>query len=338
MDNMEKIDLVEPTDDSKQIEKKNNWSSFFAKYATVITLALIIVIFTFTTKNFRFIQPENLINILRQVSILSIVALGFTVSMASGEIDMSTGPVVGLAGVLAIGLIANQHLPVWAAVLVVIVAGLFVGVVNSFITTKLRIPSLIVTLAMQSIVTGMIYLYSGGKSLYGSVPNFFVIIGQGSFLGVPWLVIIMILFAAITYFILNKTIVGRYIYATGGNKTTARFSGINTTKYKYIGLMMSAGFAAFAGILLAARLGSGQPAAGDSFTMDAMSAVFVGMTTIRIGRANVVGTIVGVFLIGIISNGLNLLGWSYFFQDMAKGVIMIAAVAFAASRSELKLL
>jgi ribose transport system permease protein len=189
---------------------------------------------------------------------------------------------------------------------------------------------------MQNIVSGMIYLYSGGKSLYGSTPPFYVTIGQKSLFGIPYLVIIMIIFAIVTYIILNKTLIGRYIYATGGNEKTARFSGISTKKYKYFGLMICAAFSAIAGILLAAGLGSGQPTAGDNFTMEAMSAVFVGMTTIRVGRANVMGTIVGVFLIGIISNGLNLLGWSFYFQDMAKGVIMIAAVAFAASRTELK--
>ena len=305
------------------------------RYATVLTMVLVFLVFVFTTKDFRFMQIGNLLNILRQVSILSIVALGVTVAMASGEFDLSTGSVVGLACVLAMGLITKQRLPPVIAIVIVLLMGIGVGVLNSFVTTCLRIPSIIVTLGMQSIVSGGIYMYSGGKSLYGTNPALYAYIGQGNIAGVPTLAIIMLLFIGITYFVLNKTLVGRYLYATGGNENTARLSGIDTVKYKYIGLMISGAFAGFAGVLLAGRLGSGQPTAGDRYTMEALSAVFIGMTTIRLGRSNVMGTVVGVVLLGIVSNGLNLLGWPYFFQDMAKGFIMIAAVAFAAARSEL---
>lgn len=320
----------------EQIKSKTHRSAFFAKYATLFTFFAVCVFFIFATSNFRFIQPDNLLNVLRQVSILSIVALGMTFAMAAGEFDMSTGSVVGLGCVLAMGLLAKQQLPPGLAMLLVLMMGLGIGALNASITIFSRIPSIIVTLGMQSIVTGMIYMYSGGKSLYGSNPPIYQFIGQQSIAGIPVLVIIMILFIIVTYFILNKTLVGRYIYATGGNEQTARLSGINTRKYKFIGMMISATFAAFAGILLAARLGSGQPTAGDTYTMEALSAVFIGMTTIRIGRANVIGTIIGVFLMGVISNGLNLLGWPYFMQDMAKGIVMIAAVAISASKSELK--
>lgn len=318
------------------LDKKRSTSNILAKYATVFTLAIVFLFFIFSTENFRFIQFDNMVNVLRQISILSIVALGVTVAMAAGEFDMSTGSVVGFACVLAIGLLAKQNLSPGLAMVIVVIMGLAVGALNAFLTTFLRIPSIIVTLAMQSIVTGFIYMYSGGKSLYGASSDIYMLLGQKSVFGIPILVIIMLVFILVTYFILNKTLIGRYVYATGGNETTARLSGIPTKKYKYIGLMMSAAFASIAGILLAARLGSGQPTAGDTYTMEAISAVFIGMTTIRVGRANVLGTIVGVFLLGIVSNGLNLLGWDFFLQDMAKGAIMIAAVAFAASKSELK--
>jgi ribose/xylose/arabinose/galactoside ABC-type transport system permease subunit len=314
--------------------KKN--TAWLVKYATIFCLAVVFVFFIFSTENFRFIQPDNLLNILRQVSILSIVAMGMTVAMASGQFDLSTGPVVGLSCVFAMGLVSQQHIPALVAILIILVLGLAVGALNAFVTTSLKIPSIIVTLGMQSIVTGIIYMYSGGKSLYGDNPPLYAFFGQQNIAGIPILALVMVVFVAVTYFILNKTLIGRYIYATGGNEVTARLSGISTRKYKYFGLMLSAAFAAVAGIMLAGRLGSGQPSAGDSYTMEALSAVFIGMTTIRMGRANVTGTMVGVLLLGIVSNGLNLLGWDYFFQDMAKGVIMIGAVAFAASRSELK--
>jgi ribose/xylose/arabinose/galactoside ABC-type transport system permease subunit len=318
-------------------ERANKRTAFLAKYATLLTLVLVIVIFVFATENFRFVDRGNLFNILKQVSILSIVALGVTVAMAANEFDMSTGSVMGLGCVLGMGLIAQQGFAPGIAIVIVLIMGLLVGALNAFVTTFMRIPSIIVTLATQSIVSGFIYMYSGGKSLYGTNPAIYDLLGQRTILGgLPILVIIMVVFIVITYFVLNKTLIGRYIYATGGNEVTARLSGVSTTKYKYIGLMTSGLFAALAGILQAARLGSGQPTAGDTYTMEAISAVFIGMTTIRVGRANVAGTIIGVFLLGVISNGLNLLGWDYFYQDMAKGIIMIAAVAFAASKSELK--
>ncbi len=316
--------------------KKAKGSAIFAKYATVFTLLAVFVIFIFATNNFRFIQPDNLLNILRQVSILSVVALGVTFAMASGEFDMSTGSVVGLGCVLAMGLVSGQSLSPGVAILLVLLMGAGVGALNAAITTLTRIPSIIVTLGMQSIVTGLVYMYSGGKALYGNNPEVYQFIGQQSVAGIPFLVIIMLIFIVVTYFILNKTLIGRYIYATGGNDQTARLSGINTRKYKFFAMMICSIFSSFAGILLAARLGSGQPTAGDTYTMEAMSAVFIGMTTIRVGRANVLGTIVGVFLLGILSNGLNLIGWQYFLQDMAKGAVMIAAVAISASRTELK--
>ena len=315
---------------------KQNNSAWFTKYATIFALAVVFIFFVFSTDRFRFIQADNLLNILRQVSILSIVAMGMTVAMASGQFDLSTGPVVGLSCVFAMGLVTQQNMSPVMAIIIILLIGLAVGGLNAFVTTSLKIPSIIVTLGMQSIVTGIIYMYSGGKSLYGQNPALYEFFGQKNVAGIPILALVMVVFVAVTYFILNKTLIGRYIYATGGNEVTARLSGISTRKYKYFGLMISAAFAAFAGILLAGRLGSGQPSAGDSYTMEALSAVFIGMTTIRVGQSNVMGTMVGVLLLGIVSNGLNLLGWDYFFQDMAKGIIMIAAVAFAASKSELK--
>ncbi len=320
------------------LENRAKRSAFLAKYATLITLVAVFIIFIFATDNFRFIQPDNLLNVLRQVSILAIVALGVTFAMAAGEMDLSTGSVVGFGCVLAMGLLSKQNLEPLPAMLIVLAMGALCGALNAGITIISRIPSIIVTLGMQTIVRGFIYMYSDGKSLYGNNPEIYQFIGQQNVGGIPILVIIMLVFIFVVYFILNKTLAGRYIYATGGNQQTARLSGINTRKYKFGAMMVCSVFSAFAGILLAARMGSGQPTAGDTYTMEALSAVFIGMTTIRVGRANVLGTIVGVFLLGVLSNGLNLLGWQYFWQDITKGAVMIAAVAISASKSELKLM
>lgn len=326
----------------KSIQKSNfgnilgNYESIgdtVGKYGTIGAMLLVFIIFTISTN--RFIQVDNLLNILRQTSTLSIVALGMTAAMASGEFDMTTGSVVGLAGVLVTGMqVKGIAFPI--ALLVILIVGFAIGMFNGIITTKVKIPSIIVTLGMSSVVTGLIFMYTKGKAVYGGLPKSFTNLGRGYLGPIPILVIIMLIFTAITYFILNKTIIGRYIYAVGGNSKAANLSGINTAKYKMIGLIMSSMFAAITGVLLSSRLGSGQPTAGASFTMDGLSSVFIGMTTIRIGRANIIGTVIGVTLLGIVNNGLNLLGFPYYIQDISKGLIMIAAVAFAASKNELK--
>ena len=317
---------------------KSKNTLWVGKYATLITFIIVFIFFAIATEENRFIDSSNLLNVLRQISILAIVALGMTIAMSAGELDMSTGTVVGLTCTMAMGLIVNQGFGVGLSIVLVLLVGLTIGAINATVTIFLKIPSIIVTLGMQSIITGFLYMYSGGKASYGVNPPLFAFIGQSRILGVPVLAILMLLIVCITYFILNKTIIGRYLYATGGNVTTARLSGINTKMYKFGGMMTSSVMAALAGILLAARLGSGQPTAGESYTLEALSAVFIGMTTIKLGRANVIGTIIGVALMGVLSNGLNLLGCSYFIQDMAKGFVMIAAVAISASKTELKLM
>lgn len=318
--------------------KKEKYMSWLTKYATLFTFIVVCLVFTFTTEEFKFIKTDNVLNVLRQISILAVVALGMTVTMAVGEMDMSVGTVVGLSCTMAMGLISNQGLGVGITIVLVLLVGLFIGALNASITIFFKIPSIIVTLGMQSIITGILYMYSEGRAAYGANPAFYAFIGQKRLLGIPNLVVLMVLFTAATYFVLNKTIVGRYLYATGGNQTTARLSGINTRKYKFAGMMTSAVMAAIAGILLTAKLGSGQPTAGESYTLEALSAVFIGMTTIKLGAPNVIGTIIGVALTGVLSNGLNLLGFSYFIQDMAKGFVMIAAVAIASSKTNLKLM
>lgn len=320
------------------VSRKEKNMGWIAKYATLVAFVAVCLIFTLTTKNFRFIKTDNVLNVLRQISILAVVSLGMTITMAVGEMDMSVGSVVGLTCTMAMGLISNQDLSVGVTIVLVLLVGLLIGALNAAITIFCKIPSIIVTLGMQSIITGILYMYSEGRAAYGVNPPFYAFIGQKRLLGIPVLVIIMVIFTAATYFVLNKTIIGRYLYATGGNQITARLSGINTKTYKFAGMMTSAVMAAIAGILLTAKLGSGQPTAGESYTLEALSAVFIGMTTIRLGQPNVIGTIIGVALTGVLSNGLNLLGFSYFIQDMAKGLVMIAAVAISSSRTNLKLI
>lgn len=317
----------------KPEKKKLDFNYLFSRYATIGALILVFLLFSIIAD--KFLETNNLVNIVQQVSTLAIVAFGLTIAMAAGDFDLSVGSVAGLAGILGTGLLVNGY-HFFSAIAIALLIGALFGLANGVISTKLGIPSLIVTLGTSSIAIGINFMYSEGRAIYGSLPESFTTLGRGDVLGIPMPIIIMFIIGIIVYIFLNNTRAGRYIYAVGGNATASKLSGIKVTQYRILGLVLSGVGAAIAGMVLAARLGSGQPTAGESFLMDSLGAVFLGMTTIKVGQPNVVGTLVGVILIGVINNGLNLLGLPFFIQDIAKGAIMILAVAFAASKNELK--
>ncbi|WP_019122248.1 ABC transporter permease [Brevibacillus massiliensis] len=318
---------------TNDLTKRADVGYYLSQYATIGALLLVFLIFSAVAD--RFLDTTNLLNVVRQVSTLAIVAFGMTIAMASGDFDLSVGSVAGLAGVIITGMLTNGY-----SLAIALVASLAVGVVfgllNGVITTRVGIPSIIVTLGTSSVATGIIFMYTEGRAVYGGLPDAFTVLGRGNVIGLPTPIIIMLVIGVAVYILLNKTTTGRYIYAVGGNAVSAKLSGINTLKYRTLGLILSGSGAAIAGIVLAARLGSGQPTAGASFLLDGLAAVFLGMTTIKVGQPNVLGTVVGVLLIGIINNGLNLLGLPFYVQDIAKGIIMVGAVAFAARKNELK--
>jgi ribose/xylose/arabinose/galactoside ABC-type transport system permease subunit len=318
-----------------KIENRRNFDvgHFLSSYATIFTFIILFIVFSVIIDNF--FEVGNILNIARQVSTLAIVSFGITIAMAGGDFDLSIGSVASLAGVLVTGLIAGG-MGTFLGVTIALLVGAGIGLLSGIISTRVGIPSLIVTLGISSIAVGLNFMYTKGKAVYGGLPLSFTGMGRGVLFGIPTPVIIMFVIGAIVFCFLNYTKPGRYIYATGGNATAAKLSGIRTLQYRTMGLMFSGAGAAIAGIILAARLGSGQPTAGDSFLMDGLAAVFIGMTTIRIGQPNVIGTFVGVLLIGTLNNGLNLLGLPFYIQDLAKGAIIIIAVAFAAKRNELK--
>lgn len=325
--------MMQPEMIEKRTVKKFDFSYFLSQYATIATLLIVFIAFSVIIGGF--FEGNNLLNVLRQVSTLAIVAFGLTIAMAAGDFDLSVGSVASLSGVIITGLLASG-VSFFASILLALAVGVGIGLINGIISTKIGIPSLIVTLGVSSVAIGIVFMYSEGRAVYGGLPASFTMLGQSYILGIPTPVIIMILLGTVTYVFLNKTKAGRYLYATGGNATAAKLSGIQVLKYRTMGLMFSGLGAAIAGIVLASRLGSGQPMAGESFLLDGLAAVFIGMTTIKVGQPNVVGTFVGVLLIGILNNGLNLFGMPFFIQDIAKGLIMIVAVAFAAKKNDLK--
>ncbi|TAM68529.1 MAG: ABC transporter permease [Microbacteriaceae bacterium] len=305
-----------------------------SKYGTVVFLALVII--GFAAANPRFMSATNLANVLQQSAVLAILATGLTLALASGEFDLSTGSVASLAGILVTGLMANQHWGGWAAVAATVVVGIAFGVFNALLVSLLRIPSLIATLGTSAVAIGVNFAYSGGASIYGTLPTGFKMLGQGRLGLVPVSVIIAAVIVVLGYIVLEKTKAGRYMIATGTNSTAARLTGVHIKRYRGAGLVCSAALAAFAGIILASYLGTGQPSGGDSYTLVGLTVVFVGMSTIRPGQPNMLGSVIGVILLGVVANGLNLIGADTWIQQTVTGIILIIAVALAVLKEELR--
>ncbi len=312
-----------------------NWADFVSRYGTVF--AAIVIFIAFSLFSPRFLTVSNLTNVLVQISALTVVASALTVAVVSGEFDLSVGEVAGLSSILIAGLLVWSHQPVYVAIPLSVFAGIVIGIVNGFLVTRLRIPSLIATLGMGPVALGLNYSYSGGDSIYAQMPDAFYYLSTGRIFGfIPVPVVIAIIVVIAVHTLINRTRFGRATVATGTNIVAARLSGINVNRCRHIALVISATGASVAGVMLTARLGTGQPGAGEPYLMDALTAVFIGMTAFRPGRASVEGTVIGVIIIGMLDNGLNLLGAPFYMQNIVRGVVMIAAVALAVLRGEIR--
>ena len=285
----------------------------------------------------RFLTFFNLANILQQISILGIVGAGLTFGFAAKEIDLSVGYTVGLGGIVAPLMLINDY-SLAVVILAVLLAGLLVGIVNGLLVTKVGIPSLIATLATGSILFGINFLTTGGRAIYGGLPDAYIWLGQGRVFGVPILAFFMLIAVGFAWFAMERTVFGRYIYAVGGNQKAAELSGIRVNYYRIASLALVSIFAVLAGLLLAARLGSGQPNVGERFLLDGLATVFIGMTMFRPGTATVIGTFCGALFIGVINNGLNLIGMDTYIQSIVKGIIILVAVAVVSRTTKLSIL
>ncbi len=312
--------------------RKNDW---LLRYSTLIVLAVMFLGFSLFVD--RFFTVFNLSNILQQISILGIVGAGLTFGFAAREIDLSVGYTVGLAGILTPLLLVNDY-GLFLAFSAAIGAGLLVGLINGLLVTKVGIPSLIATLATGSILFGINFLLTGGRAIYGGLPEAYTWLGQGRIGQLPILAFFMLAAVALAWLAMERTVFGRYIYAVGGNQKASELSGIRVDAYRIAALVLVAVFAAVAGLLLAARLGSGQPNVGERFLLDGLATVFIGMTMFRPGTATIIGTFCGALFIGVINNGLNLMGMDTFIQNIVKGVIILVAVAVVSRTTKLNIL
>jgi len=300
----------------------NNKKQGLSKYASVLILLGIIIISSLLSPTF--LKTANLINIARQISIITILAFGQTLIIINGEIDLSLGTTAGMVGTFAcVVFIATQSLIL--TLIFGIILGAIVGFVNGFVVTNFRVPSFIVTLAMQSITMGIIYLYPNGNNVYEI--GQFKVLGQGTlgFLPIPILIMIFIWIGMIV--LLRYMKFGRYAYAVGGNIEAARASGINVKQTKLIAFVISGALAGLGGIVLMSRLNAGIPDAGIGYETDAIMAAVVGGTSFTGGSGTASGTMIGSFIIGILNNIMNQMGVEPYIQRISKGLLIIIAVA-----------
>lgn len=301
---------------------------WLARYGTLVALAMMIAIFSVLAPG-DFPTLSNLVNVVNQASLTAIISVGLTVPMIVGEFDLSIGYLASLAGVFVTGFMVNQHLPIIVAILAVLIVGALVGLVNGLLVTKAGVNAVIATLGVGTVLIGLNYGYSAGIPVAAGVPDAFLRIAFGSFLGIPNDIIIMAVVVAILWVLLNRTDAGQRIQAVGGNPEAARLSGIRVHRVKIAAFMIASVCAALTGILLASLIGSGSTTAGDGYLLDAFAAVFLGSVTLRDGEFHILGTLVGVLIIGVAYNGLAIFGAPTFDQYVVKGLILIAAVALS---------
>lgn len=309
------------------LDTKAVWITF-GRFGTLIGLFLLVAVFT-TLKPAIFPTPRNLLNILNQISLLGICSAGLTICLVMNEFDLSIGAIATLGAVLTAGFLPNMHPVLAVPIVLVICTG--IGLVNGLVIATLGVSSFMATLGSMTILTGFSYWYTSGSGsiLYSGIPKGFLIMGKGTFLHIPYLVFFMIGVLVLLHLFLNHTSTGRHMYAVGGNPEAARFGGIPIQKLKILGFMTSGFLAGLTGVLLVARLGLAEPTIGDRFLFDAFTAVFLGAASIKIGQFHIIGTLIGVLIMGTLFNGFTLLDVPYHLQLVAQGAILIAAVTAA---------
>ena len=289
----------------------------------LVALCVILGIYPGTSQ--YFLTVKNLFNVLRQISTNLLLACGMTMVIILGGIDLSVGSIIALSGVLAAGCVSRYGFPIGAALLAGVLIGVLFGLFNGFVISKTTIPPFIVTLATMNIARGLAGVYTGGSPVR-VVSKEWPFVGAGYIGGIPVPVIIMFVVYVISLLILNRTKFGRHVYAVGGNVTAAEFSGIKVTRVKFIVYLYTGIMAGIAGIILASRMYSGQPTAGEGAEMDAIAAVVVGGTSMAGGSGKLGGTLIGALIIGVLNNGLNLMNVNSFWQTVVKGIVILLAV------------
>ncbi len=307
-----------------KLSKTNSTKGLIQKLGPLFGLLLIVVIISIMSPSF--LTANNIFNVLRQVSISALIAFGMTFVILTGGIDLSVGSTLALTGAVAAGLLSSGVDPI-IAMAVALILGLILGAINGVIIAKGKVAPFIATLATMTIYRGVTLVYMDGKPISGLGDHAsFQMFGKGYFLGIPVPVVTMVIAFFVLYFILRKTTFGRRVYAVGGNAEASRLSGINVNRITIAVYALTGMLAALAALILTSRLNSAQPTAGESYELDAIAAVVLGGTSLTGGRGWIVGTLIGALIIGVLNNGLNLIGVSSFYQQVVKGLVILFAV------------
>ena len=302
-------------------EGRFNWQRV-AEYVIVVAIVAEAAVFAAIAP--QFLSVPNLVNVALSIAITGILAVGMTMVILTGGIDLSVGSVVALAGVTA-AILVDKGAGVGSGALAAVGVGLAVGLFNGVTVARFRVPPFVTTLAMLTICRGLAFILTGGRAI-GNLPEAFGFVGKERVAGVPLPVVLMLLVVAGGWFLLRHTVVGRHIYAVGGNREAAFLAGVNVRGVTMLVYVLNGLLVGLAGFVLASRLGAGVPNAGNQYELDVISAVVVGGTSLMGGRGSVVGTFWGAVFIGVLNNGLNLAGVDPYMQKIALGVVLLLAV------------
>ncbi|MDP4085814.1 MAG: ribose ABC transporter permease [Bacillota bacterium] len=287
----------------------------------LIVLIILVVIAAFLSP--VFFTVTNLLNILLEVAVTAILAIGQTYIIILAEIDLSVGAVLGLSGTITAGFLSHGNFV--EGLLIGLFVGLCAGLVNGLLVTIGKLPSFIATLGTMTAFSGLTLVYTQGNPISVSSPSF-EFIGQGFVAGIPFPVLLMVILYVIFWIILHRSHFGRYVFATGGNEEASRLSGINVKQVKLWSFVMAGVLSAIAGFIITSRLNSAEPTTGSGLELDAIAAVILGGTSLTGGKGGLIGTVIGAIILGVLDNGMNLLNVSAFYQGVAKGVIILLAV------------
>lgn len=302
---------------------KQNRRAILSKYAIYAVLLAMIVVLSIGTESF--LTTRNILNVLRQISMNAILAFGMTYVIISDGIDLSVGSTIALAGVLAANFAHPDQYPLLLPIAVALGVGILVGLINGVIIAYTGIPAFIVTLGMCQIARGAAFIYTDGFSVI-DLSESFKFVGQGTLLGIPFPVYLLLFCGIVAYICLHRTKFGRHIYAVGGNEGAARVSGINVRKTRILVYTICGLCAGIVSLILTARTNSANPNAADGYELDAIAAAVIGGTSMSGGKGLILGTITGALIIGIMNNGLDLFNISSYAQQVVKGAIIIGAV------------
>lgn len=302
-----------------------NTMKYMSELTTVIALIILMAVITIINSNF--LTANNLLNLLLQVTSNALIAFGMTFVILTGGIDLSVGSILALSSAITAGLLGSG-MPVTLAIIISLILGFILGMMNGLLISYGKLAPFIVTLATMTIFRGATLVYTNGNPITKGLSDTFLFqfLGQGYIVGIPFPVIIMFIVFIVLYVLLHKTAFGKSVYAIGGNEKAAYISGVKLNKVKIIIYSISGTMASISGLIITSRLSSAQPTAGASYEMDAIAAVVLGGTSLSGGKGRILGTLIGALIIGVLNNGLNIIGVSAFWQQVVKGVVILIAV------------